>query len=179
MQRRARAATRGRSAAVDVEVYLSGGVSQGYTHLSGVGHGSGRVDDDATGDDQGYAELEEADFLGADAGFESESIELVVEQLRQLGEKEARRRAAERLERAVRAVCGVTSVSASEATGSVLIEASALLWLRAGQSNRLDDWPWKLESEIIGVIRSLGMAARSAAFANLEVCATLMVEPAH
>ena len=114
---------RSRSAlGADEDVYLSGGMSQS----SRVGLNDEGQRDAAAWDEGGLylvGEDEEENAAAMDAPYEVDLIELAVDQV------SLSQQAAERIELAVRAVRGVLSVTVSETTGRVSVEAAAAPWM--------------------------------------------------
>ena len=102
-------------------------------------------------------------------GLDSEIIEIEVDRIKQLASGQERQQEAERIELAVRAqVAGVSTVSVSEQTGTVLVEASAMPWLRAGEEDD-DEWVGRLEAAVLSAIRSVNHIGRSTSARNVDI----------
>ena len=168
-------------AELDEEVYKSGGASQAY----GIDPNPNRADDgmrpgiDAAwpaADDDAHGGLGggTGGFSGGDFGeaaddtFEAaygesaadvETLELLVPSVARLGSAVERRREAERIEIAARGVRGVLSVSVSEASGVVNVEASALPWLQTHRGAASSGWLDELQYEVLSAISSVKHAA--------------------
>ena len=131
-------------------------------------------------DDYEAPTFEEAENEMAEMGSgEGEVIELIVEELARLPSASERQRAAERIEVVVRAICGVVSVSVSESTGLVVVEACAAPRLRRSmppppmvgalvealvEAQAGGSWLEDLEREVRREIGILGYQITSAGF---------------
>ena len=164
------------AAAIDAEVYKSGGASQGHSYeeepedaIGGpirpiVWPGGGELGEDLGGNFFGSDEPE----LGH---VEMETVEVEVEQIRRMPAGTARQREAERIELAVLGVLGVTMVSVSEQTGTVQVEASAARWLQEGKLTErftADEFIRLLEQAVLDAIASVKHEGRRAAAGALE-----------
>ena len=164
------------AAMLDEEVYLSGGASQGLFDADdhdasspGGGASPGGAAQDLLDDANAqYPFFGESDIPHAN-GLDSEIIEIEVDRIKQLASGQERQQEAERIELAVRAqVAGVSTVSVSEQTGTVLVEASAMPWLRAGEEDD-EEWVGRLEAAVLSAIRSVNHIGRSTSARNVDI----------